>query len=167
MQTSLAKCSTVVHPNTLYLFLDLTLRFFSSWGDSEAPGEIQGLTQSCSLGFSLSWAQPWPLLAGDAAHWSPRSWSCCTLGHFPATLCQNTDDLACTFLRSKWARNHMSGDFIFFFLKQECFQATEPAAQGKQGHRQVPTEAFLTILVCLLLSKVGCWVQPEEQVLGM
>lgn len=40
-----------------------------------------------------------------------------------------------------------------------------PAAQGKRGHQQIPAQAFLIILVCLLLSEVGCWVQPAEQAL--
>lgn len=56
-----------VHPNALYLFLGLTLRCSydrgpsASMEHSEAPGEIQGLAQSQSWGFSLSWARHWLL----------------------------------------------------------------------------------------------------------
>lgn len=120
--------------------------------DSEAPGEIQGLTQSHSWGFSLSWVQ----------HWPPVRWRSCLLvptwlGLLPAwalpchPLPQHTSSCL-YFLSSKRARNCMPGGF---FPKAGVIPTQRAGAQGKQGHRHVVT-------VCARLSgnakfgKGGC-----------
>lgn len=60
---------------------------------------------------------------------SPHARSHCVLGGIHAILCQNTDLLTGAFLRSNWARKHMSG--FWFFPKAEVIPTHRAHSTGE------------------------------------
>lgn len=136
-----------------------TVRFGNHVSSHSQHGNVCGWTQHCGTSRLLClWLSPWavpatklhPLQGGlvRLQGWpgalpkpllglfselgsvlSPHARSHCVLGGIHAILCQNTDLLTGAFLRSNWARKHMSG--FCFFPKAEVIPTHRAHSTGE------------------------------------